>query len=176
MLVESRRKAPSHVGALVVLFGAMAIALLGPGQGNTQSGVPGTVGVISAHSGLGWDVSGASVANGAIVQQWGTPLDYRHRRFILTHRGGRDWMIQAAHSGKCLQISGSSLDNGAPLEQWDCHGGANQVFEIGPGAPGEIRVNYSRKCLEVGGWSTSNGGIIQQWDCHNGANQKWSLR
>jgi glucosylceramidase len=78
---------------------------------------------------LGWDVTGLSTADGALMQ-------------LRTHGGGNNqqWLPQslgngvyrfvARHSAKCLDVPGSSTADGARLDQWSCNNTAAQSFRL----------------------------------------------
>ena len=70
------------------------------------------------------DITGASTANGTLVELW-------------TCNGGanQQWlpvngMLVNPVSGKCLDDPGSNTANGTQLDIWDCNGGSNQQWAI----------------------------------------------
>ncbi|WP_345960990.1 RICIN domain-containing protein [Glycomyces tenuis] len=56
---------------------------------------------------------------------------------------------------------------------WDCHGGANQQWNLN--ADGSITNRQSGLCLDVEGYGTANGSLIHLWSCHGGTNQQWTF-
>ena len=88
------------------------------------------------------DVAGASMSNGAVIQQW-TWANGNNQKWKIESVGDGYYKIIAKHSGKCVDVSGNSTENGAVIHQWDYVGGANQQWQI-------VRVD--------GGASATNGG------------------
>ncbi|HVK25862.1 MAG TPA: family 20 glycosylhydrolase [Actinokineospora sp.] len=78
-------------------------------------------------------------------------------------------------SSRCLDLPASNTANGTQPALWDCHGGANQKWDLT--ASGELRVtvNGVTKCLDVNGGGTADGTAIIIWSCHGGANQRWTF-
>ncbi|GGN12442.1 hypothetical protein FHR83_003593 [Actinoplanes campanulatus] len=78
--------------------------------------------------------------------------------------------IRSALNNKCLDVSAWNPDNGAQVVMWDCHGGANQQWNM---VGKQIRSQLNNKCLDIAAWSRINGAKVIMWDCHGGANQQW---
>jgi hypothetical protein len=91
--------------------------------------------IVSRQSGKCLDVAGASMADGAAVQQWeclGSNQQNQRVRLRNTGTPGYHRLI-FRHSGKCLDVTDVSTANGARLQQWTCVGGqTNQGFTILP--------------------------------------------
>ena len=78
--------------------------------------------------------------------------------------------------GLCLDIStpeGGAVRAGSNIIAWQCHGGANQIFQIN--SNGTISApNTGGLCLDI---STPEGGAVRAgsnviaWQCHGAANQ-----
>jgi beta-glucosidase len=77
----------------------------------------------------GWDVSGASTANGAKVQLW-ADNGGANQQWRPVVNGEGMWRLVARHSGRCLDVTDGSTANGVQLQQWDCNANAAQVFRI----------------------------------------------
>lgn len=119
------------------------------------------------------DVSGGSVANGALLIQWGCHAG-ANQDVTFTDVGGGYHEIRFRHSGKCLDVPNASTDNGIQLQQFTCNGSTAQRFTVAnTGQAGQIRNQNSGKCLDVEWASTANGAKIIQWPCHGGANQQF---
>ena len=128
------------------------------------------------NSALFMDVSGASTADGANVQQWAYGGG-GNQQWRFVHLGGGVYEIQAVHSGKVLDVSGASTADGANVQQWTYGGGANQQFIAQPIGGGfyKLVARHSGKLVEVGGSSTAVGGNVQQWPDNGTATQQWKL-
>ncbi|WP_061293264.1 extracellular catalytic domain type 1 short-chain-length polyhydroxyalkanoate depolymerase [Herbidospora cretacea] len=112
------------------------------------------------------DISGASQANGAIVQIWD-----------CNGQANQRWTSTAAnelriYGGKCLDVSGNSTANGAAVSIWDCNGQNNQKWRFN--SDGSITAIGANKCLDIVGSGTANGSRLQIYTCHGGGNQKWT--
>lgn len=80
--------------------------------------------------------------------------------------------------GRLLVVHGKCVDghNGRaydPVKLWDCHGGANQQWDLT--ASGELR-GVNGLCVDVRGASSARGTRMMLHPCHGGANQRWSYR
>jgi hypothetical protein len=80
--------------------------------------------------------------------------------------------------GRVLMVHGKCVDghNGRahdPVKLWDCHGGANQQWDLTPA--GELR-GVNNLCIDVRGASSARGTRMMLHPCHGGANQRWSYR
>ena len=82
--------------------------------------------LVSRHSGMCLDVSGASTEDGATIIQW--PCHGGANQQWRLEAVGEGYRFVARHSGKCLDVTGWSTDDGTGIIQWQCHGGANQTW------------------------------------------------
>lgn len=82
--------------------------------------------------------------------------------------------LVSSASQRCLDIARGSQEPGTPAIIFDCHGGANQKWELT--AAGELRTFDGARCLDIKGNSTQPRAIVQSYTCHGGGNQKWTLR
>jgi beta-glucosidase len=85
--------------------------------------------IVAQHSGKVLDVDGASMGNGAPIQQYDY-LGGDNQLFRLEPLDDGYYRIVAKHSGKALDVSGASMVSGAPIQQWDWVGGGNQRWEL----------------------------------------------
>lgn len=130
----------------------------------------------AAHSGKCLDVSGASTANGAAVQQWSCNGSAA-QTFKIESIGDGYSKITNTNSGKALDIAGVSREAGAALNQWDYVGGANQQFSLVSlgGNSYSLRVRHTGMALDVSGAGQSDGAPVLQWPSNDGKNQTWLL-
>jgi hypothetical protein len=112
------------------------------------------------------DVAGASMANGANVQQWlcnnSTAQD-----FDLLYKGNQNYWIVNRASKKCVHVENHSSADGANVEQRDCDGMTSNLwkfFDMGNDEFRALNVNSS-KCLDVAWAGTHSGANIQQATC-----------
>jgi len=83
-------------------------------------------------------------------------------------------VVSREGGNKCLDASGAGTGNGTQAIIWDCHGGANQQWNVN--ANGTITGSPSGLCLDAEGASTTNGTKIVLWACNAQQNQQWSTR
>jgi len=100
--------------------------------------------ILNSNSGKAIDITSASTANGANVQQY-TDNGTGAQRFSIVPTDSDDptaFSIMNQTSGKCLDIKDwSTADRGA-LQQWSCSGGLNQSFRFY--APGSTTPTTAR--------------------------------
>ena len=136
--------------------------------------------LLSKNSGMVLDVTGGSVSNGTVIQQWDWTGGTNQQWNIVPLGNGYNKIVNV-NSGLVLDVTGGSssaaFQNGAPIQQWSWTGGANQQWQIVPTGDGfnEILNFQSGKVLDVTGVSTVAGATLQQWDWLGGDNQKWQV-
>jgi hypothetical protein len=137
----------------------------------------GTYRIVNRKSGKVMDVSGASTADKANVQQW-TSNGGTNQQWTLTSLGNGQYKIIGVGSGKSLDISGNSTADGANAQIYPYNGGNNQRYTLIYTTGGYYRITpvHSGKCVEVAGGSTADGGNVQQWTYNGGTNQQWSFQ
>lgn len=129
--------------------------------------------ITSAFSGKCVDITSASTADGAQVQQYqcnGTGA----QKFALKNMGSGWYRLLNTNSGKAIDISGASTADGAKVQQYTDNGTLAQRFSIKAAADPTTFVitnENSGKCLDVTDWSTNDGAKIQQWTCSGNVNQ-----
>ncbi|HWG26757.1 RICIN domain-containing protein [Actinospica sp.] len=136
----------------------------------------------NANSSQVLDVTGASTANGALVDQW-TNGSGTNQRWNLKQLRGNVYTLTNLNSGLCLEVPGGSTAEGTRLDQWTCNGGTNQQWALD--AVGsytsssdksyELTNLNSGQVVDVTGSSTTAGAAVDQWPTNGGANQKWTL-
>ncbi|MGE5451696.1 MAG: RICIN domain-containing protein [Acidobacteriota bacterium] len=132
--------------------------------------------LVSSNSGKCVDVTAASTADGANIQQYscnGTNA----QAFDVTSTGGGAYKLINVNSGKAVDVAGSATYDGANIQQWSDNGSNAQRFVLKQVAGDEYTVinQGSGKCMDVSGWATTDGANILQWSCHGGANQRYHL-
>ncbi|MEO3850320.1 RICIN domain-containing protein [Streptomyces sp. B8F3] len=78
-------------------------------------------------------------------------------------------------SGRCLDVPGYDMSDGTQPVIWDCHGDANQRWQLTGAGELRVTVNDVTKCLDAEGERTDDGTAILIWPCHGGDNQKWAF-
>jgi hypothetical protein len=132
--------------------------------------------LVSRNSGKCLDVTAASRANGARLQQWRC-TGGANQQFQLQATGGGWSMLLARHSGKVVDVAGRSRADGASVWQWTWLGGANQQWRPVPVGGGAVELvsRNSGRCLDVTAKSRADGARLQQWRCTGGANQQFTF-
>ncbi|MBO3733706.1 RICIN domain-containing protein [Glycomyces sp. NEAU-S30] len=174
---KSRRR--MLIGGAGVLAGAAAATVLNPFTNAAAAATVDTSAwyvLVNRTSGKALDVSGASTADGALLQQW-TRTNGNNQQFQFVDAGGGYYRIRARHSGKMLDVSGWSTADGAAIHQWTDHGGANQQFRLADSDGGYVRLinRNSNKVVEVQNAATNDGAAVVQFSDWGGANQQWQL-
>ena len=127
----------------------------------------------SRHSGLVFQIEGASTANGAKLVQ-GTRTNATNQQFRFVDAGGGYYKIQARHSNLLLDVYAKSTANGADIVQWSDSGTTNQHWQIIDDGTYLRFVNRnSGKALDLWERSTTPGTRISQYDNNGGTNQQW---
>jgi glucose/arabinose dehydrogenase len=79
--------------------------------------------------------------------------------------------IKGEGSGRCMDVEGGSPNYATPVILWDCHGAANQDWELT--AAGELRGLGGTRCLDAEGGGQSAGTALISYPCFGASNQKW---
>jgi len=128
-----------------------------------------------AHPGSCLDVSGASTANGAQIQEWGCN-GTAAQAFSVKDTGGGTFNLVNPNSGKCVDVNARGTANGTKIQLWDCNGSPAQTFtspDAGNGFNYFVNPN-SGKCLDVAASNPNDGTVVQLWDCNGSNAQKWN--
>jgi hypothetical protein len=129
--------------------------------------------IVSKPSGKCLDVTGASMADGATIQQWQC-WSATHQRWRILPRA-RPLHLVAKHSDKCIDVSGTGA-----VQQWDCLGSEqdDQEWSVEPAgseagvAYWRLKAQHSGLCLDQDWWS----GELVQRTCNAGFDsQRWTL-
>jgi hypothetical protein len=146
------------------------------GSGSIPVTSGGTYSIIAKHSGKGLDVTAASTANGALIQQYNY-VGANNQLFVITQVDGIYASIVNVNSGKGLDVVGGSTANNALIQQWGYNSQANQQFSFVSTGDGYYQIvnRNSGKCLDVKDLSTANNAVVQQYNCGSGTNQRWLL-
>lgn len=128
------------------------------------------------NSNLYMDVWGASLSNGAAINQ-GALNSGNNQKFTLTHLGDGLYKIIANHSGQSLDVNNFNKANGARVEQYPYNATTNQQFVLVSTGDGfyKIVARHSGRIVEVAGASTASGAVVQQWDSNNQTCGQWKL-
>ena len=138
--------------------------------------------IVNRNSHLVLEVPGASVNNGAQLDQGGYTGALNQQWDInpLTNTFGGDFSyftIKAAHDGVTADLNNYSYANGAAIQQWN--GGTNFVeqwyFQYTANGYFKIRSRWSNKVMGVNGASSSSGALILQWDDNGTSDHEWRL-
>ncbi len=132
--------------------------------------------LVNRNSGKVLDLYGASMDDGAIVQQYGYGGGL-NQQWSLVPIDTTYYQIVNRNSGKVLDVNGSSMDDGAKVQQWWYGSGTNQQWSLIPTDTTYYKIvnRNSGKVLDVNGASMSDGAIVAQWGDNGGANQQWSF-
>jgi hypothetical protein len=132
--------------------------------------------LINRNSGKALDVSGASTADGAAVQQY-TNRNGTNQQWQFLDSGGGYYRLKARHSGKVLDAYNRSTADGAAIVQWTDLNGTNQQWSLADSTGGYVRLinRNSAKALEVQNAATTDSAPVVQYSDWNGANQQWQL-
>ncbi|XXY21448.1 RICIN domain-containing protein [Sorangium sp. So ce216] len=122
------------------------------------------------------DVSSASVANGADVQEWscnGTNA----QRFHVSPVGDGYFKIVNVNSGKALDVRDASTAESTRIQQWDYVGRANQQFKIVDRGNSHfsIQARHTNMALDVFWGGTAEGTPIVQYPYTGTSNQLYNF-
>jgi hypothetical protein len=128
------------------------------------------------HSGKVLDISAASTADGANVQQWvrnGTAA----QRFRFEPTAAGFYVIRALASGKVLDVQDRRTNEGANVQQWTHWGGENQQWRVEDAGGGYVyvRARHSGMYLDVAWAAKHDGANVAQVRHYGSDAQKWKL-
>jgi hypothetical protein len=161
-------------GKVYVASFSGAISVYGPRTGPTPP-IPSATYQLRLRTGAGLcvDVEGASLADGALVQQYACNSSDA-QRWNVTNVANDVYEVRSVASGKCLDVIGGSSANGAGLQQYTCNGTAAQrwaVAALGGGAYRLVSQTGTSKCLDVPAGTTQSAAKLQQYTCNGTAAQ-----
>ncbi|WP_437580017.1 RICIN domain-containing protein [Sorangium sp. So ce887] len=130
----------------------------------------------AVHASKCLDVSGASKADGARVQQWscnGTGAQL----FRFSSVGGGHFSITNVNSGKAVEIADGSTSENAQVVQRQHHGGQNQRFSFVNRGGNEFSIHaaHTGMALDVTWGRAADGTSVVQYPYHGTSNQRWTL-
>lgn len=129
----------------------------------------------SAGSGLVMDVTGASTASGAKIDQW-TNHSGTNQQWTVHSVSGSVFTLVNVNSGKCLEVPNQSTTQGVQLDQGTCSGSTSQQWSVNPAGTGYTLVSvFNGLYADVFGASTTAGAAIDQWAGNGGTNQTWNF-
>jgi len=73
------------------------------------------------------DVAGASLNDGADINQW-TYSGNNNQRWRIESVGSGFYRVVSVNSSKCVDVVGNSTADGVAINQWPCNGQNNQSF------------------------------------------------
>jgi pectate lyase len=129
-------------------------------------------------SGMCLDVTGGSLDNGALLQQWGCSTDATWQQFKVVSAGSGKYLLVNVHSGHCVDVPGGSTTSGVQLIQWDCGSTkTNQQWTFTPSGTGTYQIISvaTGLCISDKGASTSSGNPIIQETCTANTNKQWAF-
>ena len=129
------------------------------------------------NSNLPMEVAGASLNNGAGIQQ-NTWTNANNQKWFLAATNN-EFKITSKNSGKVLdEVDETASGQGVQFIQNAWHGGGNQRYRLVPNALGYYKVVNvaSNRLASVFGASTAAGTKIVQWPDGNGDNQQFIIK
>ena len=127
--------------------------------------------IVSIKTGKGVDITGASTANGAVLQQW-SDTHVGQQQWQIKWKGAGYYQIRSFLTGKCLKAGADDKARSwAPVTMWDCADSNDQMWSITNGdTPVQqfivSKSNKKKLTLEQG--YSDDGANILLWE-HNGA-------
>ncbi|USX53915.1 glycoside hydrolase N-terminal domain-containing protein [Lentzea sp. HUAS12] len=171
--VVQARKPEADVVEFIVQAGRTYRAT---GQGTGLGVQPGVYyRLIARHSGKYADISGASAATGAVLQQW-SPTGGLNQQFDFLDSGGGYYRVRARHSGLVLQVASTAA--GADVTQQTDTGAASQQWRVADQGGGVVSLvsRLSGLALDVWEASAADGARISQWNPSGAENQRFQLQ
>ncbi len=136
---------------------------------------PGNMGyyaIKNAKSGLYWNVSGGSTAQGGSVIQWPSQgTGSTNDRWQPVDNGDSTYTFVNLNSHQALDVPGGSLSAGTPLQQWGRNTTTAQKFKLIPQGAINLVATQSGRCLDNA--NTANNAKALIWDCTGEENQRW---
>ena len=131
--------------------------------------------LVSLNSGKCLDVTGASTADGANVQQYSCNGTGAQAYDLMVE--DNYYHLVNANSGMSVDVLGSGTANGTNVDQWTTYDADNQRFTFNSQGSGEYSIvgEGSGKCIDVTGESTADGANVEIWTCSGDSNQSWAL-
>ncbi|HEY1012978.1 MAG TPA: RICIN domain-containing protein [Herpetosiphonaceae bacterium] len=132
--------------------------------------------LINRNSNQCLDLSNASSADGAKIQQWGCNGSSAQQWRLAPVNGSYQLVSRA--SNKCADVEAWSTADGALVKQWSCGNAQNnQLWNFATTSDGWTRLvsRNSGKDLSIQYGSTTAGTAAHQWPWIGSADQQWRL-
>ena len=147
-----------------------------------ERGTDGFYSIRAMHSGLSFDVEGASKVPATNVNQW-TYFEVDNQRWGIEMGDDGLYVISSKATGMVLDIAWGEATEGARLQVFTANGESNQKFSLiaddsVPLSGGLYMINPSyapEKNLDVEGGSREEGASILLWGSGPGSNQKYEV-
>jgi hypothetical protein len=133
--------------------------------------------LVVQNSGLCADVAGASVSNGAAIDQWTCKTSGQaNQEFQFNPVSGGYGELQNQNSGSDVAVFGASTAAGASVIQYTQNGTANSLWQPIALSDGtwQFKNEKSGLCLDMTGNSTSANTQFEQWRRHGGVPGRWT--
>ncbi|MFC7534791.1 RICIN domain-containing protein [Actinoplanes sp. GCM10030250] len=131
--------------------------------------------LVNRRSGKVLDTSGAGLADGTNLVQWGDNGGHNQHWHVADIGGGYRTLLNR-NSGRAVSIWQTGTADGVRAVQWVENGGFDQAYTVEPvGAYYEVRARHSGKLLTVTGGSAADGAQVIQWPDQNLTEQQWSM-
>ena len=142
-------------------------------SGPVEAGV--TYRLVAQHSGKAADISGASTAPGARLNQWQITAGLNQQFEFLPSDGGH-YKIRVRHSGLVLHVASNT--GGADITQQADTNATSQQWRVVDHGGGVISLvnRQSGLAMDVWGASTADGVRISQWAATGSTNQRFQLQ
>jgi chitinase len=127
-------------------------------------------------------VAGASVSNGAAIDQWTCKTSGQaNQEFQFNPVSGGYGELQNQNSGSDVAVFGASTAAGASVIQYTQNGTANSLWQPIALSDGtwQFKNEKSGLCLDMTGNSTSANTQFEQWTCKSsavGSNQAFATQ
>jgi alpha-L-fucosidase 2 len=131
--------------------------------------------LVARHSGKPIQITGASTAAGALLQQW-SQTGGLNQQFDFVDSGGGYYRVRARHSGLVLQVANSST--GADITQQADTNATSQQWRVVDQGGGVISLvnRQSNLALDVWSVSTADGARVSQWNVTGADNQRFQVQ
>lgn len=139
---------------------------------------PGRYRIVSANSGLCIDVAGASVQDGAKLQQAACDATLRSQHFDIAETATGRYRLANLNGGKVVDIPSASGADHVAVQLWTDNGSGAQRFLL---QRTEVSDRYrivnanSNKCLSIAQASAAPGAAVEQLACGTAASQRFHL-
>lgn len=131
--------------------------------------------IMNRNSGQALDDTGASTADGNLLQQFTYEPGDGNQQWQFIPVDSTNYEIVNRNSGKVLDNTGGSTTSGTLIQQWMYLGNSNQKWQLNPVTYYNIMNLKSGLVLDIPSGSAVNGTNIQQWFYDGAQQQQWQL-